>query len=91
MELTIRIISGLIYLSLFLSSAFCAYFFWRSVNGELRKIMIGKYLCATLFFLVVTIIVFVDPVGTITSISIIALPYVWQNVKLIRYLISTKN
>lgn len=87
MEIGIKVTAGLIYMSLFLGSVFCAYFFWRSVDGELRKIMIRKYVCSSLFFLVTTITVLIEPVRMIAILSPVCIPYLWQKVQLIKFLI----
>ena len=92
METIINIGASLIYLSLFIGALFSSYFFYMSVNGELRKIYIRKYLAVALFFLGLTIAAYFEhPIGLVAKLSPFAVPFLWYKIMMIRYLISVQE
>jgi len=92
MDIIINLIAALIFLSISLGSVFCSYFFWRSENGQLRKIMISKYATMAVVWLTFGLLVYFSKPSWVVGIAaMICLPYLHQKIRLVRYLIANKK
>jgi len=87
MEIWINILAGFIYLAIFIGCIYSSYFFWLSVDGELRLIMIRKYLCAALIFLTLATVHYFATSYFTLIVSISCIPYAWQKYRLVKFLV----
>lgn len=86
---SIKIFACTVYMTLFLCNMLTSYFFWVSKDGELRIIMIRKYLAGAIVFGCFSVMCFVMPAVSLKWASLFCVPYLYVNILLIRYLVKS--